>query len=142
MFEDNPMFGVWQNQTIYTFKGPIYENFEHILSASIDRTLHPTIATLETFAVQRTEAIVQGLKGIEVGKSAKLLLGGVFSAHELLLKWTLDRTVHRVMQYFFVIVEERGITFSCTYTEKSFKELKHQVKKIIEAFLTQRRYVF
>jgi hypothetical protein len=124
----------WEDMTTYTFKGPKVDNFEHVLTLSVDHGLNPAAATLREFAELKTRVILQSYSKIVVTLNTPIRLGD-FEAHELILKWTPADKLVRYAQYFFALTEAGGLTFSCMYTAASFNDIRNDVKANVTALL-------
>lgn len=126
----------WSEQTVYEFSGPTIDGMEHHLIVAFDRMLQPEHSDLEAFADHKSEVVVGALDGSEV-VSRKLCMLGDCAAVELTLRRVLAAEQIQRLQYFFLIDGNRGVTFSCRYTDKSFKIVCPEVRELIAKLISR-----
>ena len=130
---DLPVTG-WQDQSIYTFKGPTVDEMDHYLYLALDRDIQN--ATLEQYADVKVNIILSSLEKIKILSDASVSLQAVF-ARELILKWSPAIGVSRYKKYLFVVEDGIGFTFNCDFTQKSFSLVADQMTAIV-AHLVQK----
>ena len=129
---DLPVSG-WEDQTVYSFKGPKVDGMDHFLLLAVDRVLSED--TLEAYVAERRNLILSTLPNIEVGRDAPLILGNRLPAHELVLKWTPAEKLIRYKRYFFAIHNDMGFTLNCDFTKQSYGLLAEEMTTIATSLL-------
>ena len=124
----------WADQTVYRFKGPTVEGFEHSMSLTLDRNLQPDGVTLREFVAGKLDGILKCLPKGDLVYNEPVNLGAV-DGHHLAVRWGADETLVRVYQYYFALVYGVGYTFWSMYTPLSFSELKDARQAEVAALL-------
>ncbi len=123
----------WEDQTVYVFKGPTEDSYEHRLMLAIDRDLQDGI--IKNFASQQTATIKENLQGLEVLKDQEITIEGGNPAYEFVCKWVPGNDFVVYKKYVFVIHDKRGFTFNCDFTKKTYQMLGKKVNELIEQLL-------
>lgn len=119
---------------MYKFKGPAVGNYTHMVLLTIDRQLSPGITGLTDFADVKIKMVLRCHEGAAVGKNKVVALKNI-EAHELIFTWTIGDNLTQYIQYFFVFDGDRGLTYSCVYTEASFEKARNIIKNAIVKIL-------
>ena len=123
----------WEDQTVYYFKGPNVAGTDHQMIVTLDRNLQHE--SIESFAREKTNPIVENLDGLEVLKEEEITLEDGNQAFEFVCKWIPSDDVTIVKAYVFVIKNNIGFCFNCDFTKKSYKILGGQFRDIVENLL-------
>jgi len=121
--------GDWHDHTVYTFMGPDDSGLQHILTLVVD----PDVSGLDLaeFARDRIEASKNPMQSIDVLKDEeKTLINGI-PAWEYVYKWSPADGKVIYQKFTFLIMGEKGYTFSAAYTKKTMKTITLEVEKII-----------
>ncbi len=123
----------WQDQSVYAFDGPRDGDVRHQLLLTVDRNVQA--ASIEEFARDRIDPIVNGLEGIEVLKDREITVDGGHPAWELAYKWVPGPSIVQIHKYVFVLHGGFGFTFSIRFTKRTAKTVGLQLKDVIESIL-------
>lgn len=123
----------WQDQTMYYFKGPKLDEFEHEIMMTIDRK--PQTDDIIEFARKRISPIVQTMTGIDVLKDKQTSISGGNESYEFVYKWIPADQMVEIHKYIYVLKDKLGFTFNIRFTKKSYKLLNNQIKEILESIL-------
>ena len=119
----------WENQTIYTFKGPDDGDTQHFMTLVLDREAGE--ADLEEYAEEQIDSVMGTLQGAEVLKQATKMLPNGEQAYECVIKWIpVDGTrIFRKQQ--FVIRDGVAYVFAANFTKKTLKTIGRQMDEIV-----------
>jgi len=123
----------WEDQSVYTFRGPDIGEQEHKLVLTIDRVLLQD--TVTKFAKEKTAPILDHVKGLEVLKNEEITLEDGNPTFEFVVKWVPADEFVVFKKYVFVLCNEMGFTFNCDFSKKTYKILAGQMNDIIETLL-------
>ena len=123
----------WEDQTVYNFRGPDIDGQPHTLTLTIARRLIDD--DIATFARDRIDPIVDNLHGLEVLKQEEVTLEGGHPVFEFVYRWIPGEGIKLFQKYVFVIKDDIGFSFCCSFSKKSFKMLGGQMKEMVEALL-------
>ena len=122
----------WEDQTVYTFKGPDDSGVQHNLVLMIDDQVES--ADLLTYAKMRIEALKNTLAGLEImGEREKELKSG-HKAYEVVYKWIPVENKTLVQKQVYIIIDNTGYNFTASFSKKTIKTIGKQVDEIIAAF--------
>jgi hypothetical protein len=122
----------WEDQTVYTFKGPDDSGVQHNLVLIIDNQLEST--DLLTYAKMRIEALKTTLDGFELmGERQKELKSG-HKAYEVVYKWIPVENKTLVQKQVYIIIDNIGYNFTASFSKKTIKIIGNQVDEIINKF--------
>ncbi|UCE67681.1 MAG: DcrB-related protein [Candidatus Zixiibacteriota bacterium] len=122
----------WEDQTIYTFKGPDDSGVQHNLVLIIDNEVGGV--DLNTYAKLRLESIKDTLTGFELmGQREKELKSGN-KAYEIVYKWTPAENKTLVQKQVFTIIGGKAYNFTSSFSKKTIQTIGVQVDEIIDSF--------
>jgi hypothetical protein len=123
----------WEDQTVYTFRGPKIDEHEHMLILNITRKLQHE--DIYHFAREWIDPMVNTLQGLDILKEEEITIEDGNPAYEFVCRWTPADNVAVIKKYVFVFMYDMGFTFSCDFSKKSYKMLSGQLKDFIDSLL-------
>ncbi len=120
----------WEDQTVYYFGGPNIDGQAHTITLTLARKLLDD--SIDRFAQDRIDPIVDNLQGLEVLKQEEVTIEGGYPAFEFAYRWIPGEGVKLYQKYVFVIRDNIGFSFCCSFSKKSFKMLGGQMKELVE----------
>lgn len=126
----------WAELTVYEFGGPICDGLEHRLIVTFDRVLQSEYSDLESFAARKSAVILGRFDAVEVVRQTLVSLENC-AVFELRLIQLLKKNCIQQLQYFFLIDDNRGVTFFCRYTDKSFKLVGPEVRRLVTHLISR-----
>ena len=122
----------WEDQTLYTFKGPDDSGVQHNLVLIIDNDLEGV--DLNTYAKLRLDSIKDTLTGFELmGEREKELKSGN-RAYEIVYKWSPGADKTLVQKQVFTIIGGKAYNFTSSFSKKTIQTIGVQVDEIIDSF--------
>ena len=122
----------WEDQTLYTFKGPDDSGVQHNLVLIIDND--PGGVDLGTYAKLRLDSIKDTLTGFELmGQREKELKSGN-KAYEIVYKWSPSADKTLVQKQVFTIIGDKAYNFTSSFSKKTIQTIGVQVDEIIDSF--------
>jgi len=122
----------WEDQTVYTFKGPDDSGIQHNLVLIIDSEV--VGVDLNTYAKLRLDSIKGTLPGFELlGEREKELKSG-FPAYEIVYKWAPGDDKMLFQKQVFTIIDGKAYNFTSSFSKKTIKTIGVQVDEIIDSF--------
>ena len=122
----------WEDQTMYTFKGPDDSGVQHNLVLMIDT--EPGGLDLKTYADLRIESLKNTLSGFELmGQREKELKSG-HKAYEIVYKWAPGADKILIQKQVFTIIGKKAYNFTSSFSKKTIKTIGVQVDEIIDSF--------
>ncbi len=122
----------WEDQTAYIFMGPEVNGYRHILNLVVDRNLADN--DLKEFALDRMQPIKDSMAGIETLKEEERTFATGVKAYEWVYKMVLGDGKAVFKKHVYVIVGDRGYTFTANFTKQTFKTIGIEVDRMIENF--------
>jgi len=123
----------WEDQTVYTFRGPEEGGIQHTLTLAVNR--HLQHEDIERFAKEQTEPITAGLQGVEVLKDEETTIEGGNPAYEFVYKWMPNEGQVILNKRVFVIKDGMGFIFSSDFSKKTIKTVGAQLSEVIETLV-------
>ena len=122
----------WEDQSVYTFKGPDDGGVQHNLLLVIDRDISGI--DLAEYAEQKIEGLKEGLQGMEILKQEEKQLKSGIPAYEVVFKWvpTPDNILFQKQVY--LVVDNKGYTFTATFSKKTLQTIANEVDEMINSF--------
>jgi hypothetical protein len=123
----------WEDQTIYTFRGPEDDTgTPHLLTLVIDRNAGDV--ELERYAEERVQAVVDSLQGVELLKSEEKVLPSGRPVWEAVIRWIPvdDRVIFR--KQVFMLQNGIGHMFSANFSKRTLKTLGVEMDRIIDSY--------
>jgi hypothetical protein len=122
----------WEDQTMYTYKGPDDSGVQHNLVLIIDNELEGV--DLDTYAKLRLASIKDTLPGFELmGEREKSLKSGN-KAYEIVYKWSPGADKTLVQKQVFTIIGDMAYNFTSSFSKKTIQTIGVQVDEIIDSF--------
>lgn len=122
----------WENQTVYTYKGPDDSGVQHNLVLIIDNEAGGV--DLKTYAKLRLDSIKDTLTGFELlGQREKDLKSGN-KAYEIVYKWSPSADKTLVQKQVFTIIGGKAYNFTSSFSKKTIQTIGVQVDEIIDSF--------
>ena len=125
----------WEDQTIYTYKGPDDSGVQHRITLVIDQVTNA--ASVDEFARPRIEAVMATLQGAEILKEEPKELPSGIPAYECVYKWIPVGSDARFVRNVYLLADGVGYTFSGTFSKKTLKTIGVEMDRIIESFAPQ-----
>ena len=126
-FPDN-----WQDQTLYSFKGPEDSGIQHGLVLSVDKD--PCTGDLVRYAKERIALIGNTLTGIEFLKEEPKSLVSGLPAYESVYKWAPCEGKVLWQKQVWIMAEGAIYNFAASFSKKTFKTIGQEVDEIINSF--------
>jgi hypothetical protein len=122
----------WEDQTVYTFKGPDDSGVQHNLVLIIDNEVGGV--NLKTYGKLRLDSIKGNLPGFELlGEREKELKSGA-PAYEIVYKWAPADDKILFQKQVFTIIDGKAYNFTSSFSKKTIKTIGVQVDEIIDSF--------
>jgi hypothetical protein len=125
--------GGWEDETIYTYKGPDDSGVQHRITLVIDRA--PNAESVNEFARVRIDTVMATLQGAEILKEEPKDLPSGIPAYECVYKWIPAGTDARFVRNVYLLTGGAGYTFSGAFSKKTIKTIGVEMDKIIESFV-------
>jgi hypothetical protein len=122
----------WEDQTIYTYKGPDDSGIQHNLVVIIDN--EPGGLSLEEYARLRLDSIKDTLSGFELLSERDRDLKSGHKAHEIVYKWAPSDDKILVQKQVFTIMGNKAYNFTSSFSKKTIKTIGVEVDAIIDSF--------
>ena len=121
----------WEDRSVYTYMGPDDSGVQHIMTLVVDPEVD---IELDEFARDRIDAVTETIQGIEILKDEPKNLENGNPVHEFVYRWipTDGKVIYQKTIY--MILEDKGYTFSCNFSKKTIKTLALQMEQIINSF--------
>ena len=126
----------WEDQTIYTFKGPDDSGVQHLVTLTIDPT--PSSADVADFARERIDMVMETLQGAMILKDEEKQLANGSTAYECVYKWIPVDGMVRFVKMLFLLIDGRGYTFSGTFSKKTIRTIALEMDQIVNSFTPTR----
>ncbi len=123
----------WEDQTVYSFRGPEDGGREHSLTLILNRHLRHEY--ISDFAREHIDPITETFQGIEVLKDEEVTIEEGNQAHEFVYKWIPSEGMTLFTKYVFVIKDNMGYVFSCEFSKRTYKTVGSMMKNVIEALV-------
>jgi len=124
--------GGWEDETIYTYKGPDDSGVQHRITLVIDRATNA--ATVEEFARLRIATVMATLQGADILKEEPKELASGIPAYECVYKWIPVGSDALFVRNVYLLASGAGYTFSGTFSKKTLKTIGVEMDRIIESF--------
>lgn len=121
----------WEDQTLYTFRGPDDSGVQHNLVLIIDN--EPGDLDLAAYAKLRIDSIKNNLSGFEMmGQREKELNSGL-KAYEIVYKWNPSDDKTLVQKQVYTIIGKKAYNFTSSFSSKTIKTVGAEVDRIIDS---------
>jgi hypothetical protein len=125
----------WEDQTIYTYKGPDDSGVQHRITLVIDQVTNAD--SVDEFARPRIDAVMATLQGAEILKEEPKELASGIPAYECVYKWIPVGSDARFVRTVYLLAGGAGYTFSGAFSKKTLKTIGVEMDRIIESFAPQ-----
>ena len=125
--------GGWEDQTVFSFRGPSEDDMEHNLLLVIDR--HLQYDDIEDYAVEKTMPLTESMPDLIVMKNEEVTVEGGNPCFEFVAKWIPSEDSTVIQKHVFVFSEGLGFHFSINFNKKTYKLLNLQLGQVIESIL-------
>lgn len=122
----------WEDQTIFTFRGPDDSGVQHNLVLIIDNQLRTK--DLASYVKPRIETIKETLTGLEIMGEREITLGSGDKAYEIVYKWMPTANKKLVQKQVFTIIGDKAYNFTASFSKQSIKTIGRQVDEMINSF--------
>jgi len=122
----------WEDQSVYTFKGPEDGGVQHNLLLTIDQDISGI--DLTEYAEQKIESLKEGLQGMEIVKQEEKHLKSGIPAYEVVFKWIPAPETIMFQKQVYLVVENKGYTFTASFSKKTLKTIGNEVDEMINSF--------
>ncbi len=124
--------GGWEDETIYTYKGPDDSGVQHRITLVIDRATDAD--SVEEFARPRIDAVMATLQGAEILKDEPKELASGIPAYECVYKWIPAGGDARFVRNVYLLAGRTGYAFSGAFSKKTLKTIGVEMDRILESF--------
>jgi hypothetical protein len=125
----------WEDQTIYTYKGPDDSGVQHMVTLVVDP--YPNAIAVEQFARPRIDTIMATLQGAEILKEDPRQLASGLPAYECVYKWVPSGADARFVKTVYILVEGVGYVFSGNFSKKTIKTIGTEMDQMVDSFRPQ-----
>ncbi len=122
----------WEDQTIYTYKGPDDSGVQHMVTLVVDP--YPNAAGAEEFARPRIDTVMSTLQGAEILKEEPRQLASGLPAYECVYKWIPSGADARFVKTVYILVDGIGYVFSGNFSKKTIKTIGTEMDRMVESF--------
>ena len=126
------LYDGWEDQSVYTFKGPEDGGVQHNLLLVIDRDISGI--DLAEYAEQKIEGLKEGLQGMEILKQEEKPLKSGIPAYEVVFKWVPSPDNILFQKQVYLVVDNKGYTFTATFSKKTLQTIANEVDAMINSF--------
>jgi hypothetical protein len=123
----------WEDQTVYTFKGPDDGEMEHTIMLIVDRKLLQD--SVAAYAQERTAPITDTLQGVDVLKDEETTVPGCNPSYDFFYKWVPSDGTILFQKSTFVIAGGMGFCFCGRFSKRTLKTVGSMMKKVVESVL-------
>lgn len=125
----------WEDQTVFTFKGPEENGIQHNLVLIVDND--PDNISLQDYARLRLDSIKETLPGFELmGDQEKIMKSGL-NAYEIIYKWSPSDDKIIFQKQVYIIMNNKAYNFTASFSKKTIKTIGIKVDEIIDSFTPQ-----
>jgi hypothetical protein len=122
----------WEDQTVYTFRGPDDSGIQHNLVLIIDPD--PGKLNLQEYAKMRLDSIKDTLPGFELMSEQEKQLKSGRQAYEIVYKWSPAEGKMLIQKQVYLIIGGRAYNFTASFSKKTIRTIGSQVDEIIGSF--------
>ncbi len=123
----------WEDQTIYTYKGPDDSGVQHMITLVIDNTTNAL--TPAEFARPRIDTVMSTLQGAEILKEDQKQLASGIPAYECVYKWIPVGAEARFVKTIYLLAGGVGYTFSGNFSKKTIKTIGNEMDQLVNSFV-------
>lgn len=122
----------WEEQSIYTFKGPDEGGVQHNLLLNIDQDISGI--DLTEYVEQKIEGLKDGLQGMEIVNQGEKQLKSGIPAYEVVFEWVPAPETILFQKQVYLVVDNKGYTFTASFSKKTLKTIGNEVDAMINSF--------
>ena len=124
----------WEDQTVYTLKGPHDSGVQHMVILVVDRA--PNCSSVAAYGEDRINTLEMTLQGMEVLKQEQQVLPDGTDAYECVYKWvSVDNDV-RYMRTVYLLIDGAGYTFSGNFSKKTLHTVGNDMDAIVHSLVS------
>ncbi len=122
----------WQDNTVYSFEGPIEDGIKQSVLATIDHDV--VTADPEAYADINIKSLMDELEGYRPLKREMIYLDNGLPACEVVYKWNPAKNREVYQKIFYVTHEKTGYILTATFSKKTWKTRGEEIDKILKSF--------
>jgi hypothetical protein len=122
----------WEDQTVYTFKGPDDSGVQHMLTLTVDR--HAGAESVTDFAQDCVNVLEGTLQSMEILKEEEITLKDGKNAYECIYKWIPVEGDVRFIRNIYLLIDGVGYTFSGNFSKKTIQTIGTEMDAIVNSF--------
>ena len=122
----------WEDQTVYSYKGPDDSGVQHNLVLMIDDDLETS--DLASYAKMSIETLKDTLSGLEIMGEREMELKSGHKAYEVVCKWIPAENKTLIQKHVFMIIDNKAYNFTASFSKKTIKTIGPQVDEMINSF--------
>lgn len=123
---------VWEDQSIYRFKGPEKDGIQHNIIVNIEHDA-PDM-DLEKYARKNIHALETSLQGYRELKQGPVELDDGSHAYELVYRWCPVENRKVYQRVIYLLKDGTGYILTATFSKKTWKTFGPGVDKILKSF--------
>ena len=120
----------WRETTVYTFEGPNDSGVQHNLVVVVNPDL-PKKTDLDEWAKTQFEATRGVMPGFELIQEHLITLSSGLPAYEVVYKYVPADEIILFQKQTFVIVNNKGVIFTATFSKITLQTVEIEVDEII-----------
>ena len=124
----------WSDTTVFTFQGPHDSGVQHNLVLVIDPAVEKDIE-VAAYAKQQLENSKQVLPGFEMINEQEKNIRSGLPAYEIVYKYIPADEVIIFQKQVFMIIGDKGYSFTSSFSKKTLKTIGTEVDEIIASFV-------
>jgi hypothetical protein len=122
----------WEDQTIYTYKGPDDNGIQHNLIVQVDPELETD--DLFTYSQQRIQALKDSLPGFELLSETERKLKSGLMGYDAVFKWVPSEGKVIFQKQVYVISGGKAYCFTASFSKHTLKTIGCDVDAMIDSF--------
>ena len=122
----------WQDRTVYTFTGPVDDDFQHIVTINVDHELE--VETLRDYTDVQIRAAETKLKGWRLLKKDEVRLNNDMPACRAVFVWYPAEDLRLYLEQLYVLHQQTGYIVTATFTKKTRQTLGPKIERMMLGF--------
>jgi len=122
----------WQDRTIYTFTGPLDDDFQHTVTVSVDPEAE--VEALLDYADVQIRVLETKLKGWRLLLKEKIKLNNGLPAYRTVAVWYPAEDLRLYLEQLYVLHQQTGYIVTATFTKKTRETLGPKVERMMLGF--------
>ena len=124
----------WSDTTVFTFQGPNDSGVQHNLVIVVDPAVDKNME-VAAYAKQQVEVSKLALPGFEMIKEQEKNIRSDLPAYEIVYKYIPADEVIIFQKQVFMIIGDKGYSFTSSFSKKTLKTIANEVDEIIASFV-------